>query len=392
MSEGWEATTLGEVAEFTNGFPFKPHQLAGSTLPVIRIKQLLNASAEVDLTDVDVPSRNRIEDGDLIFSWSGTLASRFWDRGPAALNQHLFRVAAKTGSDLGWIHLVLDHAVEELGAKTHGTTMKHITKGVLESHAVERPPLPVQRRIVDVMTHVDSHLANLRAERASLVPVLALLRKELLESGNFLPLANFAAPNGIQIGPFGSQLHAHEYTTEGIPVVMPRDISAGGIQDAKIKRVPLDVAARLSRHRLMPGDIVFPRRGDLSKRALVTAQEEGWLCGTGCIRFRPSIDTEAGQVFQSISGESATSWLIEHAVGTTMLNLNSQIVGSLPVVVPSAQAAPVSEAAKTLSILLVNLDEEMKEIGRMRLALLSTLLDASFLLTDSYDLLLPEVA
>lgn len=173
MNDEWVETTLGEVADFTNGYPFKPADLHGTTLPVIRIRQLLDAEAETDFTDVEVPARNLIHNGDLIFSWSGTLASRFWNRGPAALNQHLFRVTAKSGSDLGWVHLALDHAIEELSTKTHGTTMKHVTKKVLESHGVIRPPLFVQRRIVDLMTHLDSHLANLRTERDTLLRAIS---------------------------------------------------------------------------------------------------------------------------------------------------------------------------------------------------------------------------
>lgn len=161
MNEDWVEATLGDVANFVNGYPFKPEHLNGSQLPVIRIKQLLDGNSEVDYTDISVPEKNLIQDGDLIFSWSGTLASRFWNRGPAVLNQHLFRVTPNEGSDLGWVHLALDHAIEDLLTKTHGTTMKHITKKVLESHQVARPPLLVQRRIVDLMTHLDAHIANL---------------------------------------------------------------------------------------------------------------------------------------------------------------------------------------------------------------------------------------
>jgi len=165
QNDEWEDLTLGESADFINGFAFKPTHLEGTALPVIRIRQLLDPSAEVDYTDIEVPQRNLIRDGDLIFSWSGTLASRFWRRGPAALNQHLFKVLARTGSDLGWLHLALDHSVNELMMKTHGTTMKHVTKKTLESHNVRRPPLAVQRRVVDLMANLDNHLANLRAER-----------------------------------------------------------------------------------------------------------------------------------------------------------------------------------------------------------------------------------
>src|SRR5207244_1954151 len=109
------------------------------------------------------------------------------------------------------------------------------------------------------------------------------------------------------------------------------DLVDGQIVTTKIKRVPPNVATRLSRHRLAEGDIIFPRRGDLSKRALVVAGQDGWLCGTGCIRFRPQDSSLSRLLAEALSGAATTEWLVSHAVGTTMLNLNTEILSNLPV-------------------------------------------------------------
>lgn len=162
--DAWLERPLGELADFINGYPFKPADLKGTRLPVIRIKQLLDPEAEVDFTDVQVPEKVRLVDGDLVFSWSGSLASRIWDRGPAALNQHLFRVVESAGVLRTWLHLVLDHAVDELMTKTHGTTMKHVTKGVLENHVVRMPPTADQERIVKFVGAFDEILLALNSE------------------------------------------------------------------------------------------------------------------------------------------------------------------------------------------------------------------------------------
>jgi len=80
---------------------------------------------------------------------------RIWNRGPARLNQHLFRVVEKQGVYKGIIPLILDHAIEELEEKSHGTTMKHITKQSLLPHKVLLPPLTEQKRIVDMISSND---------------------------------------------------------------------------------------------------------------------------------------------------------------------------------------------------------------------------------------------
>ena len=167
MRDGWVETTLDGIAEYINGYPFKPADLGEVGLPVIRIKQLLDTNEPVDRTETDTPDRCLLKDGDIVFSWSGTLAVRIWNRGPAKLNQHLFRVVEKKNVYKGIIPLILDHAIEELEEKSHGTTMKHITKQTLLPHKVLLPPLPEQKRIVDLISSVDSYIEALQQQLES---------------------------------------------------------------------------------------------------------------------------------------------------------------------------------------------------------------------------------
>ena len=79
--------------------------------------------------------------------------------------------------------------------------------------------------------------------------------------------------NGIiQTGPFGSQLHQSDYSDNGVPVVMPKDIADGQIITDSIARISEDHVERLSRHKLLNGDIVFGRRGDIGRQALIKAK------------------------------------------------------------------------------------------------------------------------
>ena len=65
----------------------------------------------------------------------------------------------------------------------------------------------------------------------------------------------------LQTGPFGSQLHAHEYTFEGVPFVMPQNINNGKIDEVGTARIMETRARSLHRHRLKIGDIIIARRG-----------------------------------------------------------------------------------------------------------------------------------
>jgi len=136
----------------------------------------------------------------------------------------------------------------------------------------------------------------------------------------------------IQTGPFGSQLHQHDYSEQGIPVVMPKDIRNGRINESGIARIPEGKASQLSRHFLKAGSVVFPRRGEISKCAYINEEQAGFLCGTGCIKIEPPEEKLRSKfLFYFLGLRQSVEWLERNAVGTTMLNLNTKILGGLKV-------------------------------------------------------------
>ena len=141
--------------------------------------------------------------------------------------------------------------------------------------------------------------------------------------------------SGIQTGPFGSQLHQSDYTEDGTPVVMPKDLIGGKISEQSIARVGAEHVQRLQRHIIQNGDILYSRRGDVGRCAFATERETGWLCGTGCLRVtvNPRV-ADKKFVFYQLQQSSTIDWVEKHAVGATMLNLNTKILSNIPVFLP----------------------------------------------------------
>jgi type I restriction enzyme S subunit len=141
--------------------------------------------------------------------------------------------------------------------------------------------------------------------------------------------------SSIQTGPFGSQLHAEEYIDDGIPVVNPSNLVAGRIIADPGLSVTEAVAARLSRHQLRYGDIVFGRRGEMGRCALVTEAEAGWLCGTGSLRLRPNQElVDPSYLASYMSLPQVCGFLTVQSVGSTMENLNERILARVPLAYP----------------------------------------------------------
>jgi type I restriction enzyme S subunit len=131
----------------------------------------------------------------------------------------------------------------------------------------------------------------------------------------------------LQTGPFGSQLHAHEYVRSGLPVINPSHMKDGRITPSVDISISQEKAAGLSRHMLRDGDIVIARRGDLGRCALVTETETGWICGTGSILLRCKPSTINAAFFQIVfSSRGIAEMLGLSSIGATMANLNERTV------------------------------------------------------------------
>lgn len=142
----------------------------------------------------------------------------------------------------------------------------------------------------------------------------------------------------LQTGPFGSQLHKHDYVDQGVPIIPTEGIGRGRIlSDGPLPMISREKAEALARHRLMLGDILFARRGIQATglSAYVDAQHVGSICGTGALLLRVSPEVLDPKFLSAcLSTTEAFDWLRSNAVGAVMPNLNTSIISRLEVPVP----------------------------------------------------------
>lgn len=201
------------------------------------------------------------------------------------------------------------------------------------------PPIEEQRRIVSLLGQIEDQLNSYSDILVATGRLAASMMQAEFVDGDapIVTLGQLCEPGGLQIGPFGAQLHSYDYTAEGIPVVMPADMNKGKVVLDRIARIPENKAVGLKQHKVRKGDILLPRRGELDRRAWIGDAEDGWLCGTGSIRIRVSGEINSRGVYYALSTPSTVNWLKANAVGTTMPNLNTKIVTAIPIKLPSQQ-------------------------------------------------------
>ncbi len=163
----------------------------------------------------------------------------------------------------------------------------------------------------------------------------------------------------IQTGPFGSQLHSNEYVDDATPVINPSNIIDGQLCPEPSATVTDEVVERLAHHKLIAGDIVVGRRGEMGRCAVVMQPQAGWLCGTGCLKIQLNSTALPEFVWRYLSTETIKQYLSLQSVGSTMENLNTQILARVPVPVPSAtEQAAICEAVSAQLKALAALESE----------------------------------
>ena len=171
----WKWVEIGDQLDLLNGMAFKPSDWASDGLRIVRIQNLNRQDAPFNYCDPNFArERSLIDDGSFLISWSGTPGTSFgafiWDRGPAVLNQHIFRCDFKTEAFTPkYLRLAINGRLDEMIEKAHGGVgLQHITKGKLEAMLIGLPPLAEQHRIVakvDKLMALCDQLEQARAGR-----------------------------------------------------------------------------------------------------------------------------------------------------------------------------------------------------------------------------------
>ena len=138
----------------------------------------------------------------------------------------------------------------------------------------------------------------------------------------------------IKTGPFGSMLHKEDYITGGIPLINPMHIQNFKAVPDKDFTISKEKAAELCNYHLKINDVIFARRGDIGRCAVISDKEAGYLCGTGSLFVRFERKLSSIYTMYVVRTTSFIKELVSKAKGATMLNLNSSTMENLRFPIP----------------------------------------------------------
>ncbi|CAG9000602.1 MAG: hypothetical protein CENE_02602 [Candidatus Celerinatantimonas neptuna] len=189
VPEGWETHPLDQIANFQNGLAlqkFRPNSEDDEFLPVLKIAHLRQGYTDGnEKAQIDIKESCRVYDGDMIFSWSGTLLIDIWTGGNAALNQHLYKVTSEKYPLSFFLHWTKHHLARfQHIAAAKAVTMGHIKKGDLSDSICLIPSGNLVEKFNNIVDRYISQSINVRIQNRTLEELRDTLLPKLI-SGEF---------------------------------------------------------------------------------------------------------------------------------------------------------------------------------------------------------------
>lgn len=339
MRKGWEYKKLGEVATYINGYAFKPDQWKESGTPIVRIQNLNNENAPYNYYDGEVPDKVKIQNGDLLISWSASLGAYIWHGGNAFLNQHIFKVAFdKTDIDKFFLKYAVTSKLAAMAEQVHGATMKHIVKKDFDNTQIPYPPLSTQLAIVSELDKINE-LIRLKKEQLKDFDNLA---QSLFYEMFGDPVENEKGWEVKKLGEIGEFKNGLNFSKDE----NGHSIKFLGVSDFQNKKsIASDQLAYISLservqedYLLKTGDIVFVRsngKKELIGRSVKMYITEPTTYSGFCIRCRIT-DEKVDKDYIAILLKTPIirQFMTNSGRGCNISNLNQKVLTSIPTILP----------------------------------------------------------
>ena len=264
-----EYKKLGDIATYINGYAFKPEQRGSEGLPIIRIQDLTGNAYDLGYYNGDYPKKVELNDGDVLISWSASLGVYLWNRGKALLNQHIFKVVFdKVEIDKFYFMYAVEYNLDKMSLKTHGATMKHITKKDFDNVVIPYPDLDYQKEVAYRLTSLKGIIENYKKQLDLLDELVKARFVEMFGD----PVLNEKSWRVIKLGKLCSKIcsgntpkgGSDNYTKEGIMFFRSQNVWKNRLELDDIVYIDEATHEKMKETSLNYGDILITKTGRIN--------------------------------------------------------------------------------------------------------------------------------
>ena len=334
-----------EICDLQNGRAFKPTDWATEGIPIVRIQNLNDERAPFNYYLGEYSVIHEINNGELLFSWSGTPGTSFgafrWFRGKGVLNQHIFRVLPKIDVDKEYLKYALNGNINLIIEKAHGGVgLQHITKKELDEIDIPIVSKEKQLEIVECLLRVENVISLRKKEMEELDDLIKSRFVELFGD----PIRN---PKGWKVATIGDIVTDVRYGTskpavEGgkYPYLRMNNLTVDGhldLNDLKYIDIPDD---EIEKCVVRKGDVLFNRTNSIElvgKTAVFDLLDDMVIAGY-IIRVRLTQKMLPEVLAQYMNLEALKDILRGMAKGAVnQANINAQELQSIKIYIPEME-------------------------------------------------------
>jgi type I restriction enzyme, S subunit len=404
LPKDWKKMKLGEVANYINGKAFKPSEWSDTGLPIIRIQNLNRINSTYNYCNFEVDKKFFVNDGDLLFAWSGTPDTSFgahiWKGEKAVLNQHIFRIEINEDKiDKKFYLHALNNKVKEFVSKAHGTAgLAHITKKKFEEAEIIVPPIPQQKQIVSKIEELLSELDKGIEELKTAQQQLKVYRQAVLKWAFEGRLTNEVVkdselPKGWTNATIGDVCTGVEYgsaskskATGKIPVLRMGNIQ-NGIFDWE-DLVYTDDEEEINKYSLRKNDVLFNRTNSaelVGKTAIYKGERPAIFAGYLIRINRIEEQIDANYLTYYLNSKEAKRYGNSvRSFGVNQSNINGTKLKTYPLPLPplGEQQKIVQEIESRLSVcdkIEETINDSLKQADALRQSILKKAFEGKLL-------------
>lgn len=385
----WARAPIGDLCELLNGRAFKPTDWTESGLPIVRIQNLNNPNAPLNHYEGEVRERFLIDNGELLFAWSGTPGTSFgahiWTGGKAVLNQHIFKIVfSEEFLNKRFFRYAIDQKLQELIDKAHGGVgLRHVTKGKFEDTEIALPPRVEQERIVEKLDALRIRSSRARHE-IDLVPKLMERYKQAILAKSFNEEVTTPTRLADLISEGPTNGYSPRASTDGNGTLsLKLTATTRGFMDLSDKATKRlnEVISPESRLWLVPGDLLIQRANSLEylgASAIYDGPLNTYIYPDLMMRVRIACPELRKLVWRYLNSREARSYFMAKATGTAgnMPKINGDTVRNLMVPLPTTEAiirinARIDEANKWLNKTAADHDRTKHLMPKLEYAILA---------------------
>ena len=340
---------LGEIVKRNKGIPITAGQMSELNSPNGNVRVFAAGQTIADIDEDQLPQGCAYTKPSVVVKSRGYIDFVFYDK-PFTHKNEMWSYSFEDKNLCKYVYYYLTTKTEEFRKKAKANSVKlpQLCVADTDKYQIPIPSLSEQNRIVGFLDTFTDSIENLKQQIAQRRKQYEHYRDQLLdlegkEGVEMKMLGDFAF---TKVGPFGSLIHKEDYICGGVPLVNPVHMINGKVMKDDSFTISEEQASILNNYKLKINDVLFARRGEIGRCAIITEKEENYICGTGSliVRFKDNLNSK--YMLYIFSSPYCKRYLEKSAIGGTMLNINCGIVEKMIVPIPSLE-----EQSRIVSIL-----------------------------------------